>query len=87
MGIGEICLTFALLCYPTSLVKPVMLTIMPDHVACIHAQFCNSAMAEAADIAVDTDYAWLVQICFLCTCNVMNIAKNSFREINYSLGY
>jgi len=30
-----------------------MVAIMPDHVACTCAQFGNSAMAEAADIAVD----------------------------------
>ena len=37
-----------------------MLTIILDHIVCTNAQFSNSAMAEAADIAVDTDYAWLV---------------------------
>jgi len=36
---------------------------MLDHVACMHTQFSNSVMAEAANIAVDTDSAWLVKFC------------------------
>lgn len=41
---------------PLLLVKPPsMLTIVLDHVVCTHAEFGNSVMTEAADIAVNTD--------------------------------
>ena len=38
---------------------------MLDHLAHTHAQFGNSVVTEVADIAVDTDSAWLVWFCGL----------------------
>jgi len=49
-----------------------MLTIVLDNLVRMYAQFNNSVMAEANDIAVNTDF-YLVgsNLCFVYTCNIM----------------
>ena len=62
-----------------------MLTIVLDHVACMHAQFGISVMAEAADIA-----GWFLLVFCFCHvakhCEEMNFL-NTFREIDYLFDY